>query len=118
MTQSTPPEERGSDPTFNQIRQLNRSLTEKVLDKAASDPQWRELLLEDPELAMREANFPETQELQQQGGPQRPREREVVGQRRGGYGYGGYGYGGYGYGYGRQCPWYCRFFTWRWYRSW
>lgn len=95
--------------TLEQARQLNRSLMEKILDKAASDPEWRQLLLDDSEAAMREANFPEIQELEQQGSPQRPREREVVGQ---------IGDSGLGYGYGRTCPWYCRFFTWRWYRSW
>lgn len=51
--------------TVEQVRQLNRSLTEKVLDLAASDPQWKERLLDDPEAAMREANFPEAEQLQQ-----------------------------------------------------
>jgi len=74
-------------------------LTEKVLDKAASDPEWRQLLIEDPELAMREANFPEAQQLGQQGLPMRPQESEVVGQY--------YGYGGRGGGYGRPRS-YCR----------
>jgi hypothetical protein len=111
MAESRPPEEGGPSLTFEQIRQLNRSLTEKVLDRAASDPEWRQLLLDDPEAAMREANFPETRELQQQGGPQRPREREVVGQRFDD------DEGFFGYGYSRRCDWHCRFFTWRWYQT-
>ena len=63
--QSMPP---GGRPlTFVQTQQLHRSLTEKVLDRAESDPEWRQLLIDDPELAMREANFPEAQQLEQQG---------------------------------------------------
>lgn len=113
MTESRPPEESSPSLTFEQMRQLNRSLTEKVLDRAASDPEWRQRLLDDPEAAMQEANFPETRELQQQGGPQRPREREVVGQS-----FEHHEDFGYGYGYSRRCQWYCRVFTWRWYQSW
>lgn len=115
MTESTPPE--GGSLTFVQTQQLHRSLTEKVLDRAASDPEWRQLLIDDPELAMREANFPEAQELGQAQGlgqsPQRPREREVVGQFFPG-GRGGYGYGGYGYG--PRCRWHWSW-RWGWYRS-
>jgi hypothetical protein len=127
MTESTPPE--GGPLTFVQTQQLHRSLTEKVLDRAASDPEWRQLLIEDPERAMREANFPEAQELgqaqqlgqtQMQGqgppqgqGPQRPREREVVGQWWPGGGGGGYGYG---YGYGPRCSWHWSW-RWGWYRT-
>jgi hypothetical protein len=43
--------------------QLRRSLTEKILDKAASDPQWKQRLLDDRDAVLREANFPETQRL-------------------------------------------------------
>jgi len=43
--------------------QLQRSLMEKILDKAASNPTWKQQLLEDPEAAMQEANFPEAQQL-------------------------------------------------------
>ncbi len=68
MAESTPP-------TFEQFRQLNRSLNERVLDRAQSDPQWRQRLLDDPELAMHEANFPEIQQLEAAG-----REEEVRGQ--------------------------------------
>ena len=108
MAESTPPEGRR---TFEQIRQLNRSLTEKVLDKAASDPEWRELLLEDPEAAMREANFPEAQKLQQS------RQPEVTGQR--------YRYGVYQYGYGSEYLlggfddnyYECAYATWYWNRA-
>jgi hypothetical protein len=64
MTESMPP-------TLMQIQKMHRDLTERVLDKACSDPQWKQQFLDDPELAMRNANFPELQELQQaspQGG--------------------------------------------------
>jgi hypothetical protein len=78
MAESMPPE--GQQPlTREQTRQLRRSLTEKILDKAESDPQWRQLLIDDPELAMREANFPETQRLER-----RQEEAEVSGQVIGG----------------------------------
>jgi hypothetical protein len=112
MTESTPPE--GQQPlTQAQIRQLHRSLTEQVLDRAASDPEWRQLLIEDPDRAMEDANFPEARELEQA-----PAEMEVVGQRRRG-GYYGYGYGHYGYGYGygrRRCRWHWSR-RWGWYRT-
>jgi hypothetical protein len=75
MTESTPPESH-LPLTREQIPQRRRSLTEKILDKAESDPQWRQLLIDDPELAMREANFPETQRLER-----RQEEAEVSGQR-------------------------------------
>ncbi len=47
------------------VRQLRRSLTEKVLKEAQSNTEWRRLLLEDPELAMREVNFSEIEQCQQ-----------------------------------------------------
>jgi hypothetical protein len=74
MTESMPP-------TLAQLQQLNRSLTEKVLDRAASDPQWKQQLLDDPEAAMRAANFPELQQVQQmQQSAQASQEGEVRGQ--------------------------------------
>jgi hypothetical protein len=73
-------------PTRRQMQTMHQALNEKVLDKACSDPEWRQLLLEDPELAIREANFPELQELEQASAP------EVQGQKSGG-GWGG-GWGG------------------------
>lgn len=51
--------------TVAETRQLQRGLTEKILDKAANDPQWKQQLLDDPEAAMREANFPEDQKIKQ-----------------------------------------------------
>ena len=47
-----------------EIRRLNRALMEKVLDKAASDPEWKQRLLDDPEAAVMEADFPEARQLQ------------------------------------------------------
>jgi hypothetical protein len=52
-------------PDFERGRQLHRSLTEKVLDKAANDPLWKQQLLDNPDAAMREANFPEVQGLEE-----------------------------------------------------
>src|SRR5215208_2379840 len=101
-------------PTFEQTRQLHRSLTEKVLDKAASDPQWKQQLIEDSEAAMRTAGFPELQQFQQmQAGAGASQESEVRGQKwdrdfdhdidiefR----------GGRGGGFGQQ--WICYWWTW------
>ena len=95
MTESMPP-------TLEQTRQLHRSLTEKVLDKAASDPQWKQQLIDDPEAAMRAANFPEAQQLEQMrtsaGAAQ---EGEVTGQHL-------------FWEPGRVPVWECDFFTTRW----
>ncbi len=44
--------------------QLSRSLTEKILDRAASDPLWKQRLLDEPEAALREADFPEARRLE------------------------------------------------------
>jgi hypothetical protein len=65
-----------------ETRELHRSLTERVLDRATEDPAWRQQLIDDPEAAIQAANFPETQQLQQMsaGAPQ----GEVVGQHSGG----------------------------------
>jgi hypothetical protein len=59
MTEGMPPTPE------QQMRQLNRRLTEKMLDKAASDPLWKEQLLDDPSAAMLEANFPELERLEE-----------------------------------------------------
>ena len=98
-------------PTMEQSRQLNRQLTEKVLDRAQSDPQWKQQLLDDPEAAMRSANFPETQQLQQmQASAGASQEGEVRGQ---------FWPGGGGGGGGRRCywTWYCIWWTWDWWRD-
>jgi hypothetical protein len=75
MTEGMPPEGGQQQPlTRAQIFELKRSMREQILNRAESDPEWRQLFIDDPELAMREANFPAAQQLQQQ--PQ----GEVVGQ--------------------------------------
>ena len=93
-------------------RQLNRSLTEKVLERAANDPQWKQRLLDDPEGAMREADFPEIRRIEEMHrGAQAATEGAVRGQElsddptstSADY---------------HPCPWYCRYFTWRWFRTW
>ena len=67
MLESTSPTAQPPEATMPATReeylQLRRSLTEKVLDLAASDPQWKQQLLDDPETAMRTADFPEIQKL-------------------------------------------------------
>src|SRR3954471_2492630 len=105
-------------PTLEQTKQLQRSLTEKVLDRAASDPEWRQRLLDDSEAAMREANFPEAQRLQElhQSARPSPEGEEVRGQ----WSPGGGGHGGGG-GSHQYCPWYCYWYTYQWdrpYWSW
>jgi hypothetical protein len=60
MAQRRPPE-------IEQARQLHRDLSEKVLEKAASDPQWKQRLIEEPDAALREADFPESRKLQEMG---------------------------------------------------
>ena len=79
MTENTPP-------TPEQFRQLNRELMEKVLDRAASDPEWKQRLLDDPEAAMVEAGFPEVHQLQQMQASGGAQEVEVTGQQLSGCG--------------------------------
>ncbi len=69
-------------PTREQLRQLHRSLNEKVLDRAASDPQWKQLLLDDPDAALREAGFPEFQRIEELRQREAQEEAEVTGQMR------------------------------------
>ena len=68
MTESTPPEggQQQLPPTRAQIFELKRSIREQLLNRAESDPEFRQLFIDDPELAMREL-------IEQQQG-------EVVGQ--------------------------------------
>jgi hypothetical protein len=102
MTENMPP-------TLEQTRQLHRSLTEKILDRAASDPAWKQQLLDDPEAAMRGANFPETQQLEQM------RAGAGEGEVRGQHHKWGHEQGGGG----GNCPWWtCSFLTQYWYQSW
>ena len=44
---------------------LQRSLMEKILDKASSEPTWKQQLLEDPEATLQEANFPEAKRIEE-----------------------------------------------------
>ena len=62
-----------------EIRQLNRSLMEQMLDKAASDPEWKQRLLDDPEAAIVEAGFPEAEKLREIQASAQAEEAEVVG---------------------------------------
>ena len=74
MTESMPP-------TPEQFRQLNRDLMERVIDRAASDPEWKQRLLDDPEAAMVEAGFPEAERLWEMQASMETQEAEVTGQR-------------------------------------
>ena len=59
----------GTPMTPEEFRQLNRDLMEKMIDKAASDPVWKQRLLDDPEAAMLEADFSEAQRLREAFAP-------------------------------------------------
>ena len=68
-------------PTPEQLRRLNRDLMEKILDRAAIDPEWKQLLLNDPEAAIQEAGFPEAERLlEMQASVEALQEAEVAGQ--------------------------------------
>jgi hypothetical protein len=72
----------GTPMTPEEIRRLNRDLMEKMLDKAESDEQWKQRLLDDPEAAMLEAGFPEAERLQEmQASTQSVQDEEVRGQQ-------------------------------------
>ncbi len=73
-TEEPPPEATTVTPT-EEYRQLQQSLTEKVLDRAASDSLWKQRLLDDPRAAMLEADFPEVKRVDEM-----LREEEVRGQ--------------------------------------
>lgn len=70
----------GMSPMAEEIRQLNRGLMEKVIDRAASDPEWKQRLLDDPEVAILEANFPEIHQLREMRVHMEAQEAEVSGQ--------------------------------------
>ncbi len=93
-------------PVPEEYRQLYRSLTEKMLDRAASDPQWKQQLLDDPEAAMRAANFPELERVEQMRAG--AGEGEVRGQALPG------DEGGW---VPPHCPWQCRWWTAYWHLS-
>jgi hypothetical protein len=73
MRESVPPDS-------EEYRQLNRSLAEKVLERTASDPAWKQQLLDDPQAVMRPENFPEIEKLERmRQSAETSREAEVVG---------------------------------------
>jgi hypothetical protein len=69
------PTEGTNVPATEEYQQLNQRLTERMLDKAASDPLWKQWPLTAPEADMRKANFPEYQGLEEV----RQKEAEVRG---------------------------------------
>lgn len=81
--------------TPEEYSQLQRGLMERTLDRAASDPEWKRRLLEDPQAAMMESGFPEAQRLEEANRYLRPvEEAEVQGHLHDNvYIYQGYGWG-------------------------
>jgi hypothetical protein len=69
----------GAGAPDDEYRQLQRNLTEKVLDRAIADPQWRQRYLDEPQAAT--AEFPEAQRLRQIEEQQRLRQMEEERQR-------------------------------------
>lgn len=70
----------GTPQTPEEIRRLNRDLMEKMIDKAASDSEWKQRLLDDSEAAIEEAGFPETRQLREmQASLEAEEEAEVSG---------------------------------------
>jgi hypothetical protein len=67
MDESVRPPEQPPEATMvtpiEEYKQLLQSLTEKVLDRAATDPLWKQRLLDDAPSAMREAGFLEVKRL-------------------------------------------------------
>ena len=47
-----------------QIQELEKSLREKILAKAAEDPSWMSKYVENPREALQDAGFPEPEQLQ------------------------------------------------------
>jgi hypothetical protein len=74
-TEQPPTEATMITPT-EEYRRLQQGLTEKVLDRAASDPLWKQRLLDDPEVALLETDFPEVKRIDEM----RQMEEEVGGQ--------------------------------------
>ena len=77
-TTEAPPPEAMPIPQ-EEYRQLQRSLWEKMLDQAESDPLWRQQLIDDQEATMAAANFPEIERLEEM----RQQSEQVVGQQLG-----------------------------------
>ncbi len=50
--------------TPEEYQQAKKTLLEKTLDKAASDPDWKQQYIENQEEAVRNAGFPEYERLQ------------------------------------------------------
>lgn len=59
------PTEATVPPAREEYRQVKQGLLEKLLDRAASDPEWKQRLLDDPQAAVREANLPEAQRFEE-----------------------------------------------------
>jgi hypothetical protein len=106
--------------TLEQTRQLQRGLMEKLLDRAASDPQFKQQVLDDPEAAMRE--FPEAQQIMQmQGAKQQAaqsQEGEVTGQAMPGSDPSTWGPPPTGYYPIYNCVWYSMYYQQEWIPYW
>jgi hypothetical protein len=107
--------------TLEQTRQLNRSLMEKVLDRAASDPQFKQQILDDPEAAMRD--FPEAQQIaRMQGAAQaqsgQSQQGDVQGQAMPGSDPSTWGPPPAGYNPVYNCVWYSMYYQQEWIPYW
>jgi hypothetical protein len=51
--------------TPEEYQQAKRSLIEKTLDRAASDPEWKQQYLDNPDEAVRNAGFEEYQRIEE-----------------------------------------------------
>ncbi len=80
MTESIPPT------TPEEIQQLKRDLLEKIIDRAASDPAWKQLLLDEPDAAMQEAGSPEAERIREVQVSMEAGEAEVAGHEYGSHG--------------------------------
>jgi hypothetical protein len=68
--------------THEEYKSLERSLREKILEKAANDPEWRQQYVEDPEQALQQSGIEEAQrirEVHEALKPFNPEEEEVQG---------------------------------------
>ena len=76
----SPPLTDATPTSREEYRRLQRSLWERVLDRAASDPLWKQQLLDDSEAVIEAADFPEIERLEEmRQSAETSREAEVVG---------------------------------------
>jgi hypothetical protein len=62
-TEELPPDAPIPPAAQEEYRHLSQSLTAKILDRAARDPLWKQRLIDEPDVALREGDFPELTRL-------------------------------------------------------